>query len=193
MAKDKVVIKEEIFKADPAAYGPDYTSHLIEQYRMAVDAVDKTSERRSQANNFLMSINTGLIALTGFIIGDLTIIGALVWAIFMMLVGLILCNYWKTLLKSYQSLNRGKFTIIHEIEKVLPVSVFSSEWVVLGRGKVPEVHTPFTNTELLIPKLYTFFYVAITIMVIVTSLVIYFQTGDSTMPFPAKVEYMHIE
>jgi hypothetical protein len=46
-------------------YGDDYNDHLFEQYKMFVESVEKTSDRRQHANDYFITINTALIALIG--------------------------------------------------------------------------------------------------------------------------------
>ncbi len=49
--------------------------------------------------------------------------------------GMLICYSWYRLIRSYKDLNSGKFKLVHEIEKLLPISPFDDEWEIVGRGK----------------------------------------------------------
>ena len=49
--------------------------------------------------------------------------------------GMLICYSWYRLIRSYKDLNSGKFKVVHEIVKLLPISPFDDEWEILGRGK----------------------------------------------------------
>ena len=51
----------------PAEYGEDYRSHLLDQYRTYVETADKISQRRSTANNYLLTVNAFLVSLYGVV------------------------------------------------------------------------------------------------------------------------------
>ena len=55
----------DLFSKSEKEYGNDYQSHLFEQYKIFIDSVEKTSDRRQQANNYFITINTALISLIG--------------------------------------------------------------------------------------------------------------------------------
>ena len=42
---------------------------------------------------------------------------------------------------------RGKFDVIHALERKLPAQMFAAEWVALGRGEDPKIYRPFTKVE----------------------------------------------
>jgi len=48
-------------------------------------------------------------------------------------------------------LNSGKFKVIHEIEKRLPLSPYDAEWEAIGRGKDSKLYLPFTRVETTVP------------------------------------------
>ena len=129
-------------------YGSDYRDHLFKQYEMLVSSADKISERRNNANSYYLGINTAGLTLIGFLINspDLT------WILpYIFLIGLIFSIIFFLLINSYKQLNSGKFKVIHEIEKTLPLSIYSYEWDVLGSGKDKTKYFPFSHIELWIP------------------------------------------
>ena len=58
---------------------------------------------------------------------------------------------WYRLVRSYRDLNSAKFTVIHEIEKKLPISPYDAEWEAVGRGSNSRLYLPFTHVEIFIP------------------------------------------
>jgi len=55
------------------------------------------------------------------------------------------------LLRSYKQLNTGKFKVIHEIEKKLPLALYDFEWKILDEGKNRNTYFPFSHIEMIIP------------------------------------------
>lgn len=51
-----------------AGYGDKFQDHLIERYKICVEMADRISVRRTQANNFYISLLSSLIALFSLVI-----------------------------------------------------------------------------------------------------------------------------
>ncbi|MGI8414122.1 MAG: RipA family octameric membrane protein [Solirubrobacteraceae bacterium] len=104
--------------AEEFAAAADLPENYFELYKLAVEMADRVSARRSLANSFFLTINTGLVALMG---------GAddLKW--YLPVAGLLFCVTWWALLKSYRDLNSAKFQIILGMEERLPVRVYADE------------------------------------------------------------------
>ncbi|GIW64635.1 MAG: hypothetical protein KatS3mg092_0568 [Patescibacteria group bacterium] len=110
-------MSEELFSKTEKEYGDKYKEHLFEQYKLYVESIEKTSDRRQQANNYFLTINTALISLIGLsfqfkVFENVNWIKAL-----LAIVGIIICVVFWFLIRSYKQLNTGKFKVIHEIEK----------------------------------------------------------------------------
>ena len=124
---------------------------ILEQYKLYVEMADRISSRRLTANSFFLTINSAIIALGGYAalrFGEATPSSLGLAA---SLSGVTLCLLWFRLVKSYRDLNTAKFTVIHEIEKLLPVSPYDAEWQLVGRGTRPGKYLPLTHLELLVP------------------------------------------
>ncbi len=132
---------------DSVEYGDNYKSHILEMYKIYLEMSDRISSRRQSANSFFLSINSVLIGFIGYISVREDI--KLNWII--ALAGIILCYTWYRIVRSYKDLNSGKFRVIHEIEKELPISPYEAEWKTLGEGNDSKLYLPFTNMELKIP------------------------------------------
>jgi hypothetical protein len=102
--------------------------HYFELYKLAVEMADRVSARRTTANAFFLTINTGLVALVG---GT-----SLRW--YVAAAGVVFSAAWWLLLKSYRKLNEAKFSVIVDMEERLPRQMFAEEYRhYKGSGDVP--------------------------------------------------------
>jgi hypothetical protein len=72
-------------------------------YELYLGTAEKVSDRRAQANSWMLNVNSGIVALQGFL---QSVSAALPVA------GLIICVAWAALLKSYREINRAKFAVL---------------------------------------------------------------------------------
>jgi len=141
----------ELFAKNEKDYGDDYKNHLFEQYKLYVESIEKTSDRRQHANNYFITINTALISLMGLSF-QIKIFENVAWIKFVLaLVGIIICFIFWYLIRSYRQLNTGKFLVIHKIEENLPLALYKYEWEILGEGKDKNKYYPFSHIEQIIP------------------------------------------
>lgn len=147
-------IEKELCSVNKEEYGDSYNPHLLEIYKTYVEMADRISTRRQSANSFFLSINTALVALIGYVqLGQKTGQSTdFYWIV--SLAGMALCYTWYRLIKSYKDLNSGKFKVIHEIERKLPISPYDAEWEALGRGKDTKLYLPFTKIEMAVPWIF---------------------------------------
>ena len=134
---------------DENEYGVDYKNHFLEMYKVYLEMADRISSRRQSANNFFLTINTAVVGFIGYIQ-----LGAEKGSDYYYLIsvaGMVLCYIWYRLVKSYKGLNSGKFKVVRQLEKKLPVSPYDTEWEIVGKGKKPELYLPFTNIEMKVP------------------------------------------
>lgn len=75
--------------------------------------------------------------------------------------GLVLCYVWYRIVRSYKELNSGKFFVVQEIEKMLPIKPYNAEWKCLGEGKNPKLYLPFTRIEITVPWIFFVIYILI--------------------------------
>jgi hypothetical protein len=95
----------------------DLPPGFLDQYKLAVEMADRVSARRGAANSFMLTANTAFTALLG---GT-----TLKW--YVSLAGIAFAATWWALLRSYSEVDRAKFTVIVEMETLLPVQVFGDE------------------------------------------------------------------
>ena len=127
---------------------------IIEIYKVYLQMADKISDRRQSANSFFLTINTVVVGLITYLSFDSVFEKYHPFYGLVSIAGMVICYYWYRLIRSYKDLNFGKFKIVHEIEKLLPVSPFDDEWEVLGRGKDKLKFLPFTNIEMRVPWIF---------------------------------------
>ena len=140
------------------SYNAEETKTIFEQYKLYVEMADRISQRRMSANTFFTTINTLLFTIATFIGSK-----HLVWIIFIGVIGCVISFAWYFTLNSYRQLNSGKFTVINEIEKLLPLSGFSYEWEVLESGKKKSKYWPLSHVEKIIPIIFFLAYIALTV------------------------------
>lgn len=151
----------ELFAKNEKDYGDNYKNHLFEQYKLYVESIEKTSDRRQQANNYFLTINTALISLIGLSF-EVKIFEGVNWIkALLAFVGIVICVIFWFLIRSYRQLNTGKFKVIHEIEKHLPLALYKYEWEILGEGEDKSKYYPFSYIELLIPWIFGIIYMVL--------------------------------
>lgn len=155
VATPDMSIRDHLDSAEKEGYGEAYRDHILAIYELYVASADNISSRRQTANSFYLSINTAIIGATGYISE-----GGSSYAWSISLAGILLCIAWQRAVRAYKDLNSGKFKVIHEIEKKLPISVYTSEWEAIGRGKNASLYLPFTRIEIWIPRVFIALHIA---------------------------------
>lgn len=163
---EKQEIEKMLFISTSDKYGDKYIEHLLDQYKIYINAAEKISDRRQKTNEFFLGLNTALLALLGFIatktsqheIGLMLFISAIA--------GITICYLWYRIIASYKGLNSAKFKVIHAIELRLPLALYDTEWEMLERGKNKKVYWPFSHIELNIPKIFIAIYAMLLISII---------------------------
>jgi hypothetical protein len=151
-----------IAKAD---YGEGYHEHLLKQYLKYVEMADKVSERRSAANTFFLTVNTGIISAIGLANWLSQKLPPVIFG-FVGVAALLLCFSWYRLIRSYRDLNTAKFKVVHELETYLPVRPYDAEWESVGRGQDKKLYLPFTHIERFIPWIFMALYAGLILYVL---------------------------
>lgn len=150
-----------LFHPAPLDYGKDYANHLLEQYKLYVESANKISDRRSAANNFLLTLNTFLISSIG-VASIAAGTGFLQFVI--MLAGVLVSFVWFSLIAAYRNLNTAKFAVIHELEQQLPARLFAKEWEVAEHGR-GQAYKPLTHIEQWVPAIFIVLYLALALFI----------------------------
>lgn len=148
----------------PEEYGDKYQDHLLEQYKLFVQTSQQTSDKRQNAKNYLLTLNSSLVTL--FVV-FLSTFGHNRWNALIPATGLIVCFIWWSLVDSYKDLNTAKFAVIHELEEQLPVALFRHEWWVCGHNRkkkdkpVEDKYVPLTHLERWVPVAFAVLYIGL--------------------------------
>jgi len=129
-------------------------TQILEIYKTYLQMVDKISDRRQTANSFYLTINTVIVGLISYLSLGTDMKNVDPYYIPISIAGMVICYHWYRLIRLYSDLNSGKFKVVHEIEKLLPVSPYDDEWDKLGRGKDKSLYLPFTHIEMRIPWIF---------------------------------------
>ena len=150
-----------LFAADHAENG----DRLFEQYRMLVASADAISERRYRTHGLFLTTNAGVLALFG------TTVERFPWytSLLILLAGVLIAATWASLIDRYRTLNAAKFKIIHEVERYLPLRMFSHEWVLLKQAD-GTLHKPLGSIEKNIPFVVMALYCVLAVLLLFSSL-----------------------
>lgn len=99
-------------------------------FELYLATAEKVSDRRAQANSWMLSVNSAIVGLYGYLQGDKVAVGPAgkaVWLWAIPAAGVIVCLSWAALLASYRKLNRAKFEVLAHLEADLPVPPFTRE------------------------------------------------------------------
>ena len=141
---------------------------LLEQYKLLLETSEKLVARRQTLNTFFLSVNVLLLSAIGTISKEVTtehIIAIGIIAI--SLAGVLLCESWRRLVRSYSQLNAGKFVVLHLIEQHLPAALFKAEWEALGGGRDKKKYNPTTSVESWIPRIFSLIYILASIVALI--------------------------
>jgi hypothetical protein len=161
-----------LFRTDEKQYGEKFRDHVLEQYKLYVEMADRVSARRALANTFFLTVNTALLSFVTLysnreFIGDTRLNAAILTAVTCGLV--VFSASWWQIIKAYDQLNAGKFSVIHELERKLPAALYDKEWELLGRGADPKKYRPLTRIERVVPLAFITIYVALLIVRLLVS------------------------
>ncbi len=136
---------------------------ILEQYKLYVNSAEKVSDQRQSSNNFYLTLNSVLLAFTGF----LTTLNFAIWHTILAFAGICISILWLLTITSFRNLNGGKFKVIHEIEKMLPIKLFDKEWSYLGRGNNLSRYIKISLVEQGIPIVFFILYVLVIFIMLV--------------------------
>jgi hypothetical protein len=142
---------KQLFKKPTDELTADEQRTIVDIYKVLIDMADKVSQRRQNANNFYLSVNTAITGAAAYLLAMGNPSASIV---IISLAGFVVCLLWKRNIESYKDLNNGKFQVITEIETALPVAAFTKEWDVLERGTNKKLYRPFHSVELLVPFIF---------------------------------------
>ncbi len=157
---------KELMNKNEDEYGSLYKEHCLQIYLMYVEMADRISARRQTANSFFLSLNTVLSSVVGYVqLGGIEK-SEFIFRLILSLAGMIICYTWYRLIRSYKDHNSGKFKVIHQMERQLPLKTYDAEWTALGRGKDSRLYLQFTKIEMRVPFIFFIIYAIVLFLVI---------------------------
>ena len=138
-----------LFRKSEKEYGDQYRAHLLDIYKQYLNSAEKIIDRRQSTNSFFLTVNTALIALTGYL--QLGGGGASQYYSIVSIAGMVLCMTWYLLIRSYRELNRAKFDVIDAMEQHLPAAPFHTEWQIIQKSEIGSRYLSFSRVEGVVP------------------------------------------
>jgi hypothetical protein len=135
-------------------------------FELYLATAEKVSDRRAQANSWMLSVNSAIVALYGYLQADKMSVGnaqKVIWLWAIPSAGALVCLSWAALLTSYRKLNRAKFAVLRQIEAELSISLFASEREAYRRDR----RRSLSYVETLVPICFVLLYLAILVAAIV--------------------------
>lgn len=143
----------------------DDEDKALEQYRLLSESIDYTSDIREGANSFWISVNSLLISGVAYLRGFESInreqYAFLMWS--SLILGICLCYSWLTSLGNIKKSIDTRNQIMIEIEKFLPVKIFTST---LGHPENLENRASITLKEMLVPGTFLLGYIFFAILLL---------------------------
>lgn len=172
MERDENAI-DELFALSEKEYGEDYKNKLFNQYKIFLQMLDSLTHRRTIANNFFLSINTGLLATFGLLTqsGIVSLESNGIWMLIGSIAGILFSYSWFSTVKSYKQLSTVKWQIVLEIERKLPLKMHETEWKLLGEGNDRKKYWKLTDVERVIPFIFIGVYsILLTVLILIAIL-----------------------
>ena len=144
------------------------TDPRFELFELYLGTAEKVSDRRANANSWMLSVNSAIVALYGYLQADKLAVNAGQKAIWLLIIpgaGVFVCVAWAALLESYRQLNRAKFEVLQMLESAFPVQPFTCEQNAYRRHR----RRGLATVERSVPACFFLLYVAILIAAIFRS------------------------
>lgn len=164
-------IASELFVTKEEDYGKEYKKHLLEQYKLYVEMVDRICSRRSNANTYFLSINTLLLTAVGVLskLGPGFLTFHPWWIALTSFAGILFCWTWWNIIRSYLQLSTGKFQVVLTIEDRLPLAMYKAEWSYLKPKNRVSRYTELTKVERWVPIIFAAIYLVLIVIALVSA------------------------
>lgn len=137
-------------------YGEAYREHFLEQYKMAIQGIDYTSKWKHFVNNYFLTIHTVFLAAIGLSVARDKIMVSVVAHQVVPIIGMFIAITWWIMVRSSNDVLAAKFSILHSIERHLPLALYKTEWEILGASSSSARRMVFIEAS--VPCLFFVFY-----------------------------------
>jgi hypothetical protein len=137
-------------------------------FELYLSTAEKVSDRRAAANAWMLSVNSAIVGLYGYLAADKPSVDAdqkKIWLWAIPAAGIIVCLAWAALLTSYRQLNAAKFEVIQELEVHFPIPPFTRERAAYKK----HARTALSKIERYIPAAFAALYLAIALAALTTN------------------------
>lgn len=140
----------------------------IEQYKIMIDSTRDVIEQRLKVHHIFFTACVSIISV-GFVVGSTIGFSSIgLWASFLFtLLSFVITFFWETMVRSYGTLNAGKFSVLNQLEESLRTNMLDDEWMILTKTKGYKSNT---ETELKVIKIFRCFIAALLIFEISVSI-----------------------
>ena len=136
---------------------------LLDLYKLAVEMADRVSARRGTTNTFYLTVQTTFVAVLA--IAAPQDASTPTWqAGVASATGVLVSVSWWLQLRSYRLLNSAKFDVINEIEKELPIKIYTEEWLILKQKQLTpwrKRYVELGHVERIVPWVFAALYVTL--------------------------------
>lgn len=172
----------------------EMTMTPLEEYRLFVEDTARFSERRQTVTNIYITINSAIAGLITFLVKDSGLTNWwLVVAIWPLIgFGILVCNYWRQLIKKYKTLVGLRLQVLREMEAKLPNSVqmYHREDELYPRdpqgNSIPGKGLNFSDLESRLPQLFIVLYIVLGLSLAVGTLLVTTGVLHSPIMLPTK-------
>jgi len=142
------------------------------EYRLALDQVDKLTQRRQSITTTYLSVNTAVTGAIAFLIkdGSLPSVTSQVSVLALLLSGIVACSLWRRLIMHYSTLTGWWYEQIRSVENRLAESskLITKEYQDLYFKTKGKKNTRITPYETMLTWLFTAIYVIFGLAILVT-------------------------
>jgi hypothetical protein len=131
------------------------TTVLLEQYKLYIEMMDRTSQRRMDSGKYYLTVLTGISAIVPLIFGEKKLLIEEFGPVLLVvsILGLLICCTWISNIASYRNINSAKFEVILDMEKKLSYPCYEREWNLLQKDSNKR-YIQFSKVERIIPIIF---------------------------------------
>jgi len=142
----------------------------FQEYKFFAESTQFLSERRQAATQTYLSVNTGIIAVIGFILKESGHSG---WGLIgtclaLVAAGAVACGIWYKIIKQYKGLIGWRYDQLMAIEKMMPDchQMYTNEWHQFFEPRMKTEKFGFSRLEIWLPRLFLWIYLVYSLALI---------------------------